>query len=56
MKTFFEYFLEEVERRQEAGQLDAEKAQRWIAELQDQLAAHAKEHPTEPIVQMPVRH
>ena len=56
MKTFFEYFLDEVVRRQDAGEIDADKAQRWVAELQSQLSAHAQDHPTDPIVQMPVRH
>lgn len=56
MKTFFEHFLDEVVRRQEAGELDADKAQRWVAELQGQLQAYAQDNPTSPLVQMPVRH
>ncbi len=56
MKTFFEYFLDEVVRKQEAGEIDAEKAQRWVAELQGQLQAYAQDNPMAPIAQMPVRH
>ena len=56
MKTFFEYFLDEVVRKQETGEIDAEKAQRWVAELQGQLQAYAQDNPTAPITQMPVRH
>jgi hypothetical protein len=55
MKTFFEYFLDEVVRKQEAGEIDAEKAQRWVAELQGQLKAYAQDNPSAPVVQMPVR-
>jgi hypothetical protein len=56
MKTFFEYFLDEITRKQEAGELDADKAQWWLAEIQGQLHAYAQDHPAAPIVQMPVRH
>lgn len=56
MKTFFEHFLDEVARKQDAGEVDADKAQRWVAELQGYLRAYAQEHPTDPIVQMPIRH
>lgn len=56
MKTFFEYFLDEVQRCQEAGEIDAEKAQRWIAEVQNQLQKYAQHIPTARIVQMPVKH
>jgi hypothetical protein len=56
MKTFFEYFLDEIAQKQEAGELDADKAQRWVAELQGQLRAYAQDHPAAPIVQMPVGH
>jgi hypothetical protein len=55
MKTFFEYFLEEVAREQEAGELDAEKAQRWVAELQGHLQAYAQADPSAPLVRMPIR-
>jgi hypothetical protein len=56
MKTFFEYFLDEIARKQEAGELDADKAQQWVAEIQGQLRAYAQDHPAAPIVQMPVGH
>jgi len=56
MKTFFEYFLDEVERRQAAGELDEETAQQWLADLQGQLQAYAQDDPHAPLVQMPVRH
>lgn len=56
MKTFYEYFLDEIQRRQEAGEVDPEKARRWVAEVQTQLREYAEHHPTAPIVQMPVRH
>jgi hypothetical protein len=56
MKTFFERFLEEVTRKLEAGEIDEEKAQRWISELQFQLQDYAQQHPQAPIVQMPVKH
>jgi hypothetical protein len=56
MKTFYEYFLDEVTRKLDAGEIDAEKAQRWISEIQQQLQAHAQHSPHAPIVQMPVRH
>ena len=56
MKTFFEYFLDEVVRKQEAGEIDADKAQRWVSELQGQLQAYAQDNPMAPIAQMPIRH
>jgi hypothetical protein len=56
MKTFFEQFLDEVARKQEAGEIDAEKARRWIAEIQNQLQEYAQRNPSAPIVQMPVKH
>ena len=56
MKTFYEYFLDEVQRRQDTGEIDSEKARRWVAEIQTQLKEHAEHHPAAPIVQMPVRH
>ena len=56
MKTFFESFLDEIARQQEAGELEADKAQRWGAEIPGHLHAYAQDHPAAPIVQMPVRH
>ena len=56
MKTFFEHFLDEVARKHEAGEIDSEKAQRWIAEIQQQLHEYAQHEPKAPIAQMPVRH
>ena len=56
MKTFFEHFLDEVARKQEAGEIEVEKAQRWIAEIQYRLQEHAQHDPAATIVQMPVRH
>lgn len=56
MKTFFEYFLDEIARKQEAGEIESEKAQRWAAEIQAHLREYARENPTDPVVQMPVRH
>lgn len=56
MKTFFERFLDEVSRKLEMGEIDEEKAQRWIAELQTQLQDYAEQHPQAPIVQMPMKH
>lgn len=56
MKTFYEYFLDELQRRKEAGEIDAEKAYRWVVELQTQLQEYAECHPAAPIAQMPVRH
>jgi hypothetical protein len=56
MKTFFERFLDEVVRKQEAGEIDQDKAQHWIAEIQTQLQEHAEKHPSAPIVKMPVQH
>ena len=56
MKTFFEHFLAEVVRKQEAGELDVDKAQRWIAEMQRGLHEYAQHDPAAPTVQMPVRH
>ena len=56
MKTFFEHFLDEVARKHEAGEIDREKAQRWIADIERLLQEHARHDPTAPIVQMPVRH
>jgi hypothetical protein len=55
MKTFFDYFLEEVARKQEAGELEAEKAQRWVAEMQSHLHASSQAVPTAPLVQLPLR-
>lgn len=56
MKTFFERFLDEVTRKLDAGEIDEEKAQLWITELQAQLQNYAQQHPQAPIVQMPVKH
>ena len=56
MKTFFEHFLEEVQRRLEAGEIDHDKAQRWIADIRAQLQDYSQYAPNAPIVQMPVRH
>jgi hypothetical protein len=53
MKTFFERFLDEIERKLEAGEIDEEKAQRWIEEIQSQLRHYAQRHPQAPIVKMP---
>ena len=56
MKTFFEYFLDEVARKHEMGEIDQEKAQRWIADIRRLLQDEARLDPTAPIVQMPVSH
>jgi len=56
MKSFYEYFLDEVTRRLDAGEIDSEKAQRWIAEIQERLQEYAHCNPTAPIAKMPVRH
>lgn len=55
MKTFYERFLDEVARRLEAGEIDEEKAQRWIEEIQSHLQSYGQRHPQAPIVQMPVK-
>ncbi len=56
MKTFFERFLDEIERKREAGEIDEEKAERWIAEIQSQLQKYAEKHPSAPIAKMPILH
>jgi hypothetical protein len=56
MKTFFEYFLDEVARQQEVGEIGLEKAQRWISEIRNLLQEYAQHEPTAPIVRMPVGH
>jgi phage gp36-like protein len=56
MKTFFERFIDEVARKLEAGEIDEEKAQRWIAELQTHLQDYAQRRPQAPIVRMPEKH
>lgn len=56
MKTFFERFLDEVTRKLEAGEIDAEKARRWIDEVQNSLQEYAQRNPEAPIVKMPVKH
>jgi hypothetical protein len=56
MKTFFERFLDEVVRKLEAGDIDEDKAQRWIAEIQTQLQQYAQRNPQAPIVRMPEKH
>ncbi|MEW6297326.1 MAG: hypothetical protein AB1671_06240 [Thermodesulfobacteriota bacterium] len=56
MKTFYEHFLDEIARKLDAGEIDAEKAQRWIDELQQRLQDYAQRNPAAPIVQMPIRH
>lgn len=56
MKTFFEHFLDGITRKHKAGEIDVEKAQRWIAEIRRLLQEHAQHNPTVPIVQMPVSH
>ncbi len=56
MKTFFERFVDEVVRKRDSGEIDEEKAGRWIAEIQERLEEHAESDPGSPIVQMPVKH
>lgn len=56
MKTFYEHFLDEITRKLDAGEIDAEKAQRWISEIQERLQEHALSNPAAPIVKMPIRH
>ena len=56
MKTFYEYFLDEVQRRQDTEEIDSEKARRWVAEIQTKLQEYAEYRPAAPIVQMPVQH
>jgi hypothetical protein len=56
MKTFFEHFLDEITRKHEAGEINQEKAQRWITEIRRLLQEHAQYDPTAPIVQMPIEH
>jgi hypothetical protein len=56
MKTFFERFLDEVARKLEAREIDTEKAQHWIAEIQTRLEEYAQHNPHAPIARMPVRH
>ena len=56
MKTFFERFVDEIVRKRDAGEIDEERARQWITEIQQRLEEHAEQHPTAPIVQMPVKH
>lgn len=56
MKTFFEYFLDEVLRKQDAGEIEEATAQRWLAEIRSQFQEYAQAVPGSPIVQMPVLH
>ena len=55
-KTFFEYFLDEIQRKQDAGEIEEEAAQRWITQMKTQLQEYAASAPHEPIVRMPVTH
>jgi hypothetical protein len=55
MKTFFERFLDEVTRKLEAGEIDEEKAQRWIAEIEAHLQQYGQRNPQAPIVKMPMK-
>jgi len=41
-------------RKQEAGAIEEATAQRWIAELKNQLQEYAHSVPGTPIVQMPI--
>ncbi|GEM_PF-5852468 len=54
--TFFEHFLDEIQRKLDAGEVDAEKAQRWAAEIRQKLEKYAEANSDAPIVQMPVVH
>ncbi len=56
MKTFFEYFLDQILRKQKAGEIEAATTQRWIAELRSQLQEYAQSVPDALIVQMPALH
>jgi hypothetical protein len=56
MKTFYEHFLDEIQRRQDIGEIDSEKARRWVTEIKTQLQEYAEHQPAAPIVQMPVQH
>lgn len=54
MKTFFEFFLDEVERKLERREIDEEKAKMWIEEIKTKISEAAKVDPHHPAVQMPV--
>ncbi|MGE0825929.1 MAG: hypothetical protein AB7G75_12325 [Candidatus Binatia bacterium] len=56
MKTFFEYFLDEVQRKLEAGEIEEETARRWVVQIKTQLQEYAESVPHEPLVRMPVTH
>lgn len=53
MKTFYEYVLDEITRKLEAGDIDGVTARRWIVAIKGQLGVYAGKHPDAPIVQMP---
>ncbi len=56
MKTFFERFLDEIQRKLDAGEVDEERSQEMVGALQERLKKYAEQNPTAPIVQMPVTH
>lgn len=56
MKTFYEFFLDEIARLQKEGEIDDEKVMRWATEVRGKLEAYSKDYPEAPIVQMPQTH
>ena len=56
MKTFFEYFLDEIQRKVDEGKIDEEKARGWIEETKVRIEKAAKIDPHHPALQMPVGH
>jgi len=48
LKTFFEHFLDEIAQKQEAGEIDTEKARHWITEIERQLQKYARDNPLAP--------
>lgn len=49
MTTFYEHFLNEIQRKLDAGEIDMDKAKKWITDIKETLSLH----PGHPLAQMP---
>ena len=56
MKTYFEYFLDEIQKKLGMGEIDEERAKEWIEEFKTKISEAAKIDPHHPAVQMPMGH
>ena len=56
MKTFLEHFLDEVQRKLDASEIDEQRALELVGALKERLEEYAMKDPSAPIVQVPATH